>query len=61
MQSPKRLRLCESLALGERRFVAVVQFEHRRFLIGATANSLVMLAQFSGAGLPDDEAGERCN
>jgi flagellar biogenesis protein FliO len=48
VRSPKQLQLCESLALGERRFVAVVQFEQRRFLIGATANSVAMLAELSG-------------
>lgn len=47
-RSPRQLQLCESLALGERRFVAIVQCEQRRFLIGATANSVVMLTQLSG-------------
>jgi flagellar biogenesis protein FliO len=42
---PRRLRLCESLALGERRFVAVVEFDHARFLVGGTAASLVLLAR----------------
>jgi Flagellar biosynthesis protein, FliO len=41
---PKRLRLCETLALGEHRFVAVVEFERIRFLIGGTQASLVLLA-----------------
>ncbi len=42
---PRRLRLCESLGLGERRFVAVIEFERRRFLVGGTAQSLVLLAR----------------
>jgi flagellar biogenesis protein FliO len=41
----RRLRLCESLPLGERRFVAVVEFENSRFLLGGTSASLVLLAQ----------------
>jgi flagellar biogenesis protein FliO len=41
---PKRLRLCESLPLGERRFVAVIEFEQSRFLVGGTSSSLVLLA-----------------
>ena len=41
------LRLCESLALGERRFLSVVEFGQRRFLVGGTANSLAMLATLS--------------
>jgi Flagellar biosynthesis protein, FliO len=41
----RRLRLCESLALGERRFVAVIEFEQSRFLVGGTSTSLVLLAR----------------
>ncbi len=44
---PKRLRLCESLALGDRRFVAVVEFEGARFLLGGTATSLVLLSRLA--------------
>jgi len=44
-RSPKRLRLCESLPLGERRFVAVVEFEAERFLIGGTPTSMVLLSR----------------
>ena len=41
----RRLRLAESLALGERRFVAVIEFEQRRFLVGGTSTSVVLLAR----------------
>ncbi len=44
-RAPRRLRLCESLPLGERRFVAVVEFEEFRFLVGGTPSSLVLLAR----------------
>jgi len=47
-RAPKRLRLCESLALGERRFVAVVEFERARFLVGGTPSSLSLLARLDG-------------
>ena len=47
---PRRLRLCESLALGERRFVAVVAFEQARFLVGGTPSALVLLSRLSDAG-----------
>jgi flagellar biogenesis protein FliO len=40
---PRKLRLCESLPLGDRRFLAVVEFQDSRFLIGATPNSLALL------------------
>jgi hypothetical protein len=48
-RSPRRLRLCESLPLGERRFVAVVEFEQSRFLVGGTSASLVLLARLEDA------------
>lgn len=44
-RAPHQLRLCESLALGERRFVAVIEFEHSRFLVGGTSASLALLAR----------------
>lgn len=47
-RAPRRLRLAESLPLGERRFVAVIEFEQARFLLGGTSASLVLLAR-----LPD--------
>jgi len=46
-RAPKRLRLCETLPLGERRFVAVIEFEDSRFLVGGTSSSLVLLAQLN--------------
>jgi flagellar biogenesis protein FliO len=49
----RRLRLCESLGLGDRRFVAVVEFDQARFLVGGTSSSLVLLAKLEG------DAGER--
>ncbi len=49
---PKSLRLCESLPLGERRFVAVVEFEDLRFLLGGTSSSLVLLARLGDKGSP---------
>jgi hypothetical protein len=44
-RTPRRLRLSESLALGERRFVAVIECERHRFLLGGTGQSLVLLAK----------------
>lgn len=45
------LRLCETLALGERRFLALVQWEGKRYLIGVAQNSFSVLdrAESSGA------------
>jgi len=47
---PKRLRLAENLQLGERRFVAVVEFDGARFLVGGTPSSLVMLSRLPDSG-----------
>jgi Flagellar biosynthesis protein, FliO len=47
---PRRLRLCESLPLGEHRFVAVVELDGEGFLLGGTSASLVLLARLEGAG-----------
>jgi len=52
----RRLRLCENLPLGERRFVAVIEYEDARFLLGGTSSSLVLLARLtspSPTGGPD--------
>jgi flagellar biogenesis protein FliO len=49
-RAPRRLRLCESLPLGERRFVAVVEFDRERFLVGGTASSLVLLSRLEESG-----------
>lgn len=40
----KLLKVCESVPLGERRLVAVMGYGSSRFLIGATAGSIVLLA-----------------
>ncbi len=42
---PRRLRLCESLSLGEKRFVAVVQFEGQQFLLGGGSSSVALLCR----------------
>jgi|SRR5580704_14327559 flagellar biogenesis protein FliO len=55
-RAPKRLRLCESLPLGERRFVAVIEFEQSRFLVGGTASTLVMLARLGKPGRASENA-----
>jgi flagellar biogenesis protein FliO len=46
-RAPRRLRLCESLPLGEHRFVAVVEFEAERFLVGGTPSSMVLLSRLT--------------
>ena len=55
----RQLRLCENLALGERRFLSVVECGQQRFLLGGSANSVVVLAEpTSEAKTVPNEAGE---
>ena len=55
----RRLRLAESLSLGERRFVAVVEFEQSRFLVGGTPASLVLLARLEDRRAEDHQTENR--
>jgi len=41
----RRLRVCETLSLGERRFVAIIEFDRQEFLVGGSGNSLELLAR----------------
>lgn len=41
----KQLRVCETVSLGEKRFVAVVQIEGQKFLIGGGASGVSLLAE----------------
>ena len=45
----KQLSVSETAALGDRRFVSVIQFERRRFLIGSSPSSVTLLSR-----LPDE-------
>lgn len=50
MRSPRKtLAVRETTALGDRRFVSVIQFERQRFLVGSSPSSVTLLAR-----LPDD-------
>ena len=50
-RSVRRLRLSEILSLGEKRFVAVVQFQQQEFLVGGTGNSIALLAKLDAPDL----------
>jgi flagellar biogenesis protein FliO len=43
--SDKRLRVAETVSLGEKRFVAVVQVDGRHFLLAGGATNIALLAQ----------------
>jgi flagellar biogenesis protein FliO len=43
------MRLCETLPLGERRFLALVEVEQQKFLLGTAGNSISLLATLPSA------------
>jgi flagellar biogenesis protein FliO len=49
---PRRMKLCETLSLGEKRFVAIVQVDAQQFLIGSGGLSFRKLATDPAAGQP---------
>lgn len=54
----RQLRLCENLALGERRFLSVVECGQQRFLVGGSANSVAVLAELAGGACAAKKDGE---
>lgn len=53
-ESERQLKLCESVSLGEKRFVALIEVGPQRFLIGGTPQALTMLGKLRPA--PSDFA-----
>jgi flagellar biogenesis protein FliO len=41
----RRLRVRESLSLGDHRFLAVIEFDRQEFLVGGSGSSLSLLAR----------------
>ncbi len=48
-QARKNLRVCETVSLGEKRFVAVVQVDEERFLIGGSSGAVSLLTRLHEA------------
>jgi len=48
-QVKKRLRVCESVSLGEKRFVAVIQVDDEQFLVGGSSSSVATLARLGSS------------
>ena len=56
----RALTLCETVSLGDKRYVAVVQFERQRFLLGVTPQSVALLQTLDEAtpcGTNEKQAG----
>jgi flagellar biogenesis protein FliO len=45
----RRLRLCETVSLGEKRFLAIVNVDGKQFLVGGAAGSVALLTELAGA------------
>jgi flagellar biogenesis protein FliO len=57
----KTLSVRETTALGDRRFVSVVQFERQRFLIGSSPSSVSLLSHLPDEPSSHEEPGEERN
>ncbi|HXP81331.1 MAG TPA: flagellar biosynthetic protein FliO [Verrucomicrobiae bacterium] len=44
----RRLRLCEMLSLGEKRFIAVVEYGQEKFLLAGTPQNISLLRRLDG-------------
>lgn len=50
--APKRLRLAETVSLGEKRFVAIIHAEGHKFLVGGGASGVVLLTDLDEEARP---------
>ena len=48
-EQARQLRLCETVSLGEKRFVALIEVGPQRFLIGGTPQALTVLGKLRPA------------
>lgn len=46
-KSQSRLKLRDTLSLGDRRFVALIEMESQQFLVGGSASTVTLLATLS--------------
>lgn len=59
-QVRKRLRVCETVSLGEKRFVAVIQVDGEQFLVGGSSSSVSTLAHLEPRREFSDVFHSRC-
>ena len=52
----KKLTVCDTTALGDRRFVSVIQVERQRFLIGYSPSTVTLLARLPDEVVKADES-----
>jgi len=56
----RRLRVAETVSLGEKRFVSILQVDGEQFLVGGSSSNVVLLAKLetSAAGLGPESFGD---
>ena len=59
ISTTKRLRVSETISLGEKRFVAIVSVEGREFLIGGGASGMSLLAPLGPAAGGVQDLGQK--
>jgi hypothetical protein len=52
LMAEKKMHVVETVSLGERRFVTILQVEGRKFLIGGSSSNVSMLASLDGSEDP---------
>jgi flagellar biogenesis protein FliO len=52
-KAERQLRLCETVSLGDKRFVAVIEVGPQRFLIGGTTHSVSLLGKLRRPSPPE--------
>ena len=54
----RRLRLCETLSLGEKRFIAVVEYGKQKFLLAGTPQNISLLQSLNESVRATDRASQ---
>jgi flagellar biogenesis protein FliO len=57
ISTTKRLRVSETISLGEKRFIAILSVEGREFLIGGGVSGVSLLARLGSAAGGDHDLG----
>ena len=60
-QVKKRLRICETVSLGDKRFIAVIQVDGEQFLVGGSPSSVSTLAHLEPRRDFSDMLRDRCS
>lgn len=56
----RRLRVAETVSLGEKRFVSILQVDGEQFLLGGSPSNIVLLAKLDGDLRPSEARSFEC-